>query len=257
MKNLLREKREELYPDMSISAFCRSIGIKDGSYWNWENGVGATCYSQNNALTARKVCDALGISDAELKESISNNYQARKAGKMEKMNSIKSNKKRKTNNALLDWRISEGLTTIEVADILDITDATYCYWENGEHKPSTDNLRKLIELTGLSMHQIAQIYVDAHKIIDPEKDILVMDVHDDETVAPESTDPVYDEDYFEMIEGEEITAYDGNGKAIAGRYPLQPSADEILIDKALHELYGKLTCEEYNRIKDILGGALI
>lgn len=253
MKNLLREKRLELYPNLSIRDFCVSAGVPTSTYQKWESGYCAST-KDSNFGNLRKIASVLEVSIEELNDAISNNYKARKDGNMPKLHNGHT---RSNNSCLGVWRVENGLTQRDMADLLNVSIGTYNGYENGKYRPSKETLIAITELTGLSMHQIAQIYVDAHKTIDPEKDILIMDVYDDETVAPESTDPVYDEDYFEAMDGEVITAYDGNGKAIAGRYPLQLSADDILVDKALHELYGKLTCEEYNRIKDILGGALI
>ena len=155
MRNLLREKRMELYPRASFKKFCEEHGLKVSGYKNWEFGVCAS-YTDANYNMFRKMCEALQITEAEGKEAISNNYQARKNHEMGR------NCKSTLNNPLSNWRIKEGLQQKDVAELMDVNPRTYSQWEEGRTRPTGDNLKKLLELTGLSVSQLAKIYVDAH-----------------------------------------------------------------------------------------------
>lgn len=243
MRNLLREKRLELYPNISMKEFCEKIGIKKGSYWNWENGL-STSYAEHNAWTARRVCEALGISDAELKEALSNNYKAAKDGTMEKSNVYicAPNKKNGVSNVLTDWRINNRLTTKDAADVLEVSQRVYCLWENGKCKPSGDNLKKLLALTGLSVSQLATIYTDTHsekeeelKIVEIEdphgnvyEDVLEPDPDEPEVIAspitPEEFAALNDKEVEKVMDDYlndgEVTERDEDGTPIAGRYPM-------------------------------------
>ena len=204
MKNLLRERRIAA-GYKNVRGLAKALNICAGTYWNWENGYGATTYAPRSALTAKKVCDALGISDAALKEAISNNYQAKLAGKMEKAPRATGYAYKRHNKAtvLSNWRIKEQIASRDVAEMLGVSQRTYLSWEDGTKKPTGDDLKNLIDLTGLSMHQIASMYVD----------------DEPEVIAS----PVTPEEFSTINNKEVITERDENGKPVAGRYIFKDS----------------------------------
>ena len=58
--------------------------------------------------------------------------------------------------------MNEGLQQKDVAELIGVKSRTYSQWEEGKNRPTGDNLKKLLELTELSVGQLAKIYVDAH-----------------------------------------------------------------------------------------------
>lgn len=284
MTNVLREKRIAA-GYKSVKAFTKAIGVNNGTYWNWENGYGATTYAPKSALIAKKVCDAFDMSDAALKEAISNNYQARLAGKMEKAPRIDGYAfKRKKSTVLSDWRMKEQLTSNDVAELLGVSQRTYLDWENGIRKPIGDNLKNLMDLTGLSMHQIASMYIDDEpkqevssdeKIVEIEdpygniyEDILEPDPDEPEVIAspitPEEFATLNNEEVHEKMD-EVITERDENGKPVAGRYSWQMTEEEAealnephdfrdeVIDEVLEKMYGQMDYKKYVYLVGLLG----
>lgn len=252
MKNVLRDRRLELYPLLSLKDFCKSFGIPYNTYWNWENGNGCTCYADRSYDKVRKLCEVLNMTDAEFKEAISNNYQAQKAGKFERVPRKAYRPHSKKFNALTEWRRKENLSQLDAANLLEVSRWTYNAWELGTAKPLSGNLKKIMDLTGLSMHQIASIYTgdkesesEVSYVEKPEQpksiysygekepitiegpngevyeDILEPDPDEPEVIAspitPEEFAALNDKEVHEKMD-EVITERDENGKPIAGRY---------------------------------------
>ena len=162
-KNRLRALRLEKYPDMTSQAFCEMAGIKPPVYSKYECGKIANPYASNEDSIIR-IANALGTTSEAIREMISNNYQLRQQGKLDlgpysktRRSSASIEISSSENNVLAHWRISNNLSQSEAANILEVPRATYSMWEQGYTKPIGDNLKKLIDLTGLSMHQIATI----------------------------------------------------------------------------------------------------
>lgn len=272
MKNVLRDRRLELYPLLNLKDFCESFGIPYNTYWNWENGNGCSCYADRSYDKVRKLCEALNMTDAEFKEAISNNYQAQKAGKFERAPRKAYKPHSKKFNALTEWRRKENLSQLDAANLLEVSRWTYNAWELGTAKPLSGNLKKIMDLTGLSMHQIASIYTgnkesesEVSYVEKPEQpkstysygekvtEVKMDDNGDpyfeavDSDIKPDPEEP--SEEYkskpvtLEDVVGlngkevhekmdEVITERDENGKPVAGRYSWQMTEEEA---EALNE----------------------
>ena len=50
-----------------------------------------------------------------------------------------------------------GLTQVELADKLQVSDVTIYGWESGNTKPSHDNLQRLCDLTGITLSRFWSI----------------------------------------------------------------------------------------------------
>ena len=160
-KNELRELRLKLYPDKSQAEFCRMVGINHGYVTRYENGVNPSPHSTNMDIS-QKYAKALEVDTATLLTMISNNYQLKQAGKLE-VKITHGKYAQPKDNALAKWRAEQKLTMTEVAEVLGVSYRTYHSWERGESRPIGNNLKNLLDLTGLSMHQISSIFVEAHK----------------------------------------------------------------------------------------------
>ena len=225
MTNVLREKRIAA-GYKSVRSFTQAIGISNGTYWNWENGYGATTYSPKSALIAKKVCEALNISDATLKEAISNNYRARSAGTMEKAPKTEGyafKHKETSVTVLANWRLKEQLTSNDVAELLGVSQRAYLDWENGVRKPTSNNLKNLMDLTGLSMHQIASIYT-GEKIVEIEdphgnvyEDVLKPDPDEPAIIAS----PITPEEFTAL--NDDTSIYNTAEDPEAGKYIFEDS----------------------------------
>ena len=162
-KNKLRALRLEKYPDMTAQAFCKMVGVESPRYSKYECGMIANPYASNEDAIIR-IANALGTTSEAIREMISNNYLLRQQGKLDlgphsktRRSSASIEISSSENNVLAHWRISNNLSQSEAANILEVPRATYSMWEQGYNKPVGDNLKKIIDLTGLSMHQIATI----------------------------------------------------------------------------------------------------
>lgn len=51
-------------------------------------------------------------------------------------------------------RKAAGLTQIQAAQLLGVTDATISQWENGETKPKTSRLAKVAEVYGCTIDEL-------------------------------------------------------------------------------------------------------
>lgn len=51
-------------------------------------------------------------------------------------------------------RKAAGLTQIQAAKLLGVTDATISQWENGETKPKTSRLAKVAEIYGCTIDEL-------------------------------------------------------------------------------------------------------
>ena len=60
-------------------------------------------------------------------------------------------------NFLYEKRISIGLTQNELAERLGVTNKAVSKWENGKSKPTTDTLRKMAALFGISVNELLKI----------------------------------------------------------------------------------------------------
>ena len=60
-------------------------------------------------------------------------------------------------NFLYEKRISIGLTQNELAERLGVTNKAVSKWENGKSKPTTDTLRKMAALFGISINELLKI----------------------------------------------------------------------------------------------------
>lgn len=282
MRNLLREKRIAA-GYKSVKKFAEAININPGTYWNWENGYGATTYAARSALIAKKVCDALDITDAALKEAISNNYQTRLAGKMERAPRASGYAYKRHNKVtvLADWRMKEQIASRDVAEMLGVSQKTYLNWEDGTRKPTGDDLKNLMDLTGLSMHQIASMYTDEEPkstysyVEKPEAPKstysygekigeIKLDENgypytefeiDDNDIKPDPDEPeviaspitpeefaaLNNKEVHENMD-EVITERDENGKPIAGRYIFKDSDDHVKLTRE-----GERKVAEYKR----------
>lgn len=160
-KNELRERRIELYPDMTQAEFCRMSGVGHNYVTRYENGYTPAPHATNMDVIQR-YAKALEVDTAALLVMISNNYQLKQAGKLE----VKIDRGRfaqPKDNALGNWRAEQKLSIKDAAEVLGVDRRTWNAWENGETRPLGDNLKNLLDLTGLSMHQISSIFVEAHK----------------------------------------------------------------------------------------------
>ena len=59
-------------------------------------------------------------------------------------------------NRLYDLRRRAGLTQAALAEKLDVTNKAVSKWENGKAKPTTNMLRKLSALYGISVEQLLE-----------------------------------------------------------------------------------------------------
>ena len=60
-------------------------------------------------------------------------------------------------NFLYEKRISIGLPQNELAERLGVTNKAVSKWENGKSKPTTDTLRKMAALFGISVNELLKI----------------------------------------------------------------------------------------------------
>lgn len=56
--------------------------------------------------------------------------------------------------SFLKARKAAGLTQIQAAQLLGVTDATISQWENGETKPKTSRLAKVAEVYGCTIDEL-------------------------------------------------------------------------------------------------------
>lgn len=59
-------------------------------------------------------------------------------------------------NHIFDMRRNAGLTQTALASKLGVTNKAVSKWENGKSKPSTETLRKLAELFGVSVDSLLE-----------------------------------------------------------------------------------------------------
>lgn len=59
-------------------------------------------------------------------------------------------------NLIFDMRRNAGLTQTALASKLGVTNKAVSKWENGKSKPSTETLRKLAELFGVSVDSLLE-----------------------------------------------------------------------------------------------------
>lgn len=52
-------------------------------------------------------------------------------------------------------RVNKGMTQAEVANSLNVTKKTVCYWENGKTMPKVDKIEPLCNLYGVTYDDIA------------------------------------------------------------------------------------------------------
>lgn len=63
----------------------------------------------------------------------------------------------KFGNKLFELRKKAGLSQSKVADKLGVTNKSVSKWENGAAKPSTNTLRKLSDLFGISIEELLSL----------------------------------------------------------------------------------------------------
>lgn len=255
MTNVLREKRFELYPGLSIREFAEKIGIGRSCYQNWESGTNATP-KHVNYDSVIKLAKAFDMTENAILDAISNNHKARNDGRMEKLSTRQGIVgSLAVTNCLTEWRRKNDVTQREMGEFLGMSQSGYRLWEIGKVKPTCKDLQNLMELTGLSMHQIASVYTG--KMPDPvytlgrtstEKsnqdvshveiegpygnvyeDILEPDSNEPEVVAspitPEEFAALNNKEVHDNMD-EVITERDENGKPVAGRYSWQMTEEE-------------------------------
>jgi transcriptional regulator with XRE-family HTH domain len=95
-----------------------------------------------------------------VKEAISNNYMTKQSGEMERAVCPMASRPMASgiSNCLTEWRYNEHLTQKEAGELLGVSQTTYGWIERGMTKPEGKLLNDIVELTGLSMHQIASIF---------------------------------------------------------------------------------------------------
>lgn len=252
MTNVLREKRFELYPGLSIREFAEKIGIGRSCYQNWESGTNATP-KHVNYDSVIKLAKAFNMTENAILDAISNNHKARNDGHMEKLSTrpgvVGS---LAVTNCLTEWRRKNNVTQREMGELLGMSQFGYRFWEIGKVKPTGKDLQNLMELTSLSMHQIASVYTG--KMPDPVytlgrtsteeskpdvshveiegpygnvyEDVLKPDPDEPEVIAspitPEEFATLNNEEVHDKMD-EVITERDENGKPVAGRYIFQDS----------------------------------
>ena len=235
-KNELRDRRLELYPNITAAEFCSKVGMGCSTLSNYENGIVAAPQTSNMDVIDR-YARALDFDTSSVLTMISNNYHYRRSGKLHINQPGRNTSK---SNILVDWRLNQGYTTKDVADVLGVSRATYSAWENGVNKPTGENLKNLVDLTGLSMHQIASISVR-------ENTNKVTTTVVEETTSEEIT--------TETVTRKETTVMEETTKT-EGKYLFIEDSDAELVEEVMKLTYGHLDCDKFMRLHTLLMEAI-
>lgn len=150
----------------SVSKLAASINVPISTCVNWEAGKYAKIYDVSFGAF-NKFCNAIHITVSEGENYISNLYMWNKNPNVKvvkpkakdikvdiSIHDIEDSK----SNLLKDWRLEAGFTTVEAAEYLDIEPATYSLIEDLAMKPTGDELKSIIDNTGLSFVEIAKMF---------------------------------------------------------------------------------------------------
>lgn len=150
----------------SVRKLAASINVPIATCVNWEAGKHARIYDVSSGAF-NKFCNAIHITVSEGENYMSNLYMWNKNPNIKvvkpkakdikvdiSINDVEDSK----SNLLKDWRLEAGFTTVEAAEYLNIEPATYALIEDLAMKPTGDDLRSIIDNTGLSFVEIAKMF---------------------------------------------------------------------------------------------------
>lgn len=177
----------------SVRKLAASINVPISTCINWEAGKCAKIYD-TSAGAFHKFCSAVHITVSEGENYISNLYMWNKNPKIKvvkpkakdikvdiSINDIEDGK----SNPLKDWRLEAGFTTVEAAEYLNIEPSTYALIEDLAMKPTGDDLKSIVDNTGLSFVEIAKMFQYNFVELDTtnaEVPVSVPEIHEQEDI---------------------------------------------------------------------------
>ena len=180
----------------SVRKLATSINVPISTCINWEAGKCAKIYD-TSVCAFHKFCTAMHITVLEGENYISNLYMWNKNPNIKvvkpkakdikvdiSINDVEDSK----SNLLKDWRLEAGFTTVEAAEYLNIEPATYALIEDLAMKPTGDDLKSIIDNTGLSFVEIAKMFQYNFVELDNSEDIgnsfveTVPEIHEQENI---------------------------------------------------------------------------
>lgn len=177
----------------ALAAFAKVLEIPVSTVTNWETGRVSAVQSNAGWENFHKYYKALGWSKSRATENLENLYKWTKDPNVEVIKPNWEDYKNivpyiginpnagddvtansdvsvdDTTNPLKAWRHKNHYSVEDAAKLMEISPILLSDIEDGVQKPNPFCVKKIIDIAGLSFHQVTKIFIDAQKAIEEEK----------------------------------------------------------------------------------------